>query len=123
MQSQLLFGPSRAIFIPRMRKKHKIFSSDRDIARLKELWNQDLTLEVIAVKFRCSIATVWLHARKQGLRLRQRRKIVYGAPNAGSAPRRPRRSARQSRSGRALATTTHRLGREGARKRADAGYK
>jgi hypothetical protein len=54
-----------------MRKKHKIFTSDRDIARLRELWSAGIALEAIAKEFSCSPTTVALACGRLGMHLRQ----------------------------------------------------
>jgi hypothetical protein len=51
-----------------MRKKYKIFTTEREIARLRELWRDNIAIERIAEEFACSVNAVALACRRLGLR-------------------------------------------------------
>jgi hypothetical protein len=59
-------------YVSTMRLKHKILTTEREIARLRELWSAGITLEAIAEEFSCSPTAVALACGRLGMRLRQR---------------------------------------------------
>jgi hypothetical protein len=55
-----------------MRKKHKIFTTEREVEQLRALWRDGITIERIAEEFSCSPAAVALACGRLGMRWRQR---------------------------------------------------